>query len=456
MSEKKCPFKDLLEPRGDDGYPFINSFPSVAWDIVGFLVKTREKYGDIAKFKIFGFTNYLVSHPDDIAQVLKKEKSGHYMKKRLYEAFYPAFGNGLFNSYGQDWEQQRKQLQPFFNKSKVSEWFPLVVDESLKQFQEISDRSAINAENVIQPLMQSIMSHILFGLKPEDKNSQQLIQAIELVSEKLADHGIKSFVFNGLLNKLPTPGNLKYKAALKTIDNTIRDISENESRDTENSLLPLFAQFMNPKELRDQLFTLYFAGQETIISTLLWVLYYLAQHPEHQARGRAEVVEGWPTKKAVHFAALDRFVFLNAAIDEAMRLAPAAFLTYKDVAQDTQLGAYKLKEDGLVTLSMYVTHRHPDLWEDPLEYKPERFLHRTNKGYAFYPYGGGMHMCIGMHLARMEITTIMALFLRSFEFKLKPGAKVIPVTHLTLKPKHGIPLLINSLDFIKTDENTTR
>lgn len=98
---------------------------------------------------------------------------------------------------------------------------------------------------------------------------------------------------------------------------------------------------------------------------------------------------------------------------------------------------------------MYVTHRHPDFWENPLEYRPERFLDRTNKGYSFYPYGGGKRMCLGMHLARMEITTIIALFIARFKFELKPGEKINPITYMTLKPKNGIPLIIKSVEFVK-------
>ena len=68
---------------------------------------------------------------------------------------------------------------------------------------------------------------------------------------------------------------------------------------------------------------------------------------------------------------------------------------------------------------------------------------------AFYPYGGGMRMCLGMHLARMEITTIIALFIAKFEFKIKPGVKVNPITYMTLKPKEGISLIIKSVEFVE-------
>jgi len=424
----------------------VHSFPAVAWNVLKFLMAIREKYGDIAKYKILGIHHYLISHPNDVAQVFKAEKKGEFTKARFHQVLYPFFGNGLFNSKGKDWEQQRKQLQPFFQKSQLPRWFSLVVEEAQNHFSDIDTQSTeLQAADVMQPLMQNIMSRILFGLKLDDEDSKAAVLAIEGVGERMADHGLKSFIFNGILNKLPTPANLKYQQELQTIDSSIRKISENKSSKEEGALLPLFAAIMSPKELRDQLFTLYFAGQDTTVSTLLWVLYYLAQYPEHQQRARQEVLKHWTTPDTVKFSDLDQFEFLNAAIDESMRLAPAAYVTYRDVENDMQFGAYKFKKKALVILSMYVTHRHPEFWQNPDEFKPERFLDRTNKGYAFYPYGGGMRMCLGMYLARMEITTIIALFITQFEFTLNPEGKVSPVTHMTLKPKEGISLIIKPL-----------
>lgn len=437
----KCPFKNLIEPPKVKGVPLIHSLPNVALNLLDFLVNIRNKHGDVVQYKIFGINNYLVSHPDQIAQAFKDEKKGVFVKRKLHQALYPAFGNGLFNSHGDDWSKQRKELQPFFKKSYVSKWFPLIVSESLSQFEKF-ENVEINAEIMVKPLMENIMSFILFGLSSSHKESKKLIESIDLVSEKLSEHSVKSFIFGGLLNRLPTRGNLRYKKALKLIDKSILEISKNKN--SKNSLLSLFSGFMTEKELRDQLFTFYFAGQDTTVSTLLWVIYHLANHPEHQEKARSEVLKKWKNKKEINFDDLDSFEFLNAAIDESMRLTPAAYATYRDIEKDTEIDGYKLKKNTLLALSMYVTHRHPDLWEKPLEYRPERFLGRNNKGYSFYPYGGGMRVCIGMHLAKMEITTVIALFIINFRFTLKKGACVKGITHLTLKP-NSMPLSISRI-----------
>jgi len=440
MDKNKCPFNALSEPDGPKGLSII----LIAHNALKFLLGIQEKYGDISQYKMLGITNYLITYPDDISQVFKDEKQGKYRKTWFHKAFYSFFGNGLFNSYGEDWKKQRDQLQPIFNRSEIKKWFPLIAEEALNHLTPIGNTSKINAEDVIKPLMQNIMSRILFGQNNED--SKKAILAIEEISEQLANHGLKSFIFNGILNRLPTPGNLRYKVSLKTIDKSIENMSNNidDMKDT-NALLPIFSKFMLPKELRDQLTTFYFAGQETTVNTLLWTIYYLAKHPEYQERARNEILKKLPAERNIDFNDLNTFAFLNAAINESMRLAPVAFMMSRDIDQDVQISKYKLKKESLVMLSPYVTHRHPDLWNNPSEYNPDRFLNRKNKSYSFFPYGGGMRICIGMHLAKMEITTIMAVFISKFKFELNPVKKVEPITHLILKP-NNLHLVIHKID----------
>jgi enediyne biosynthesis protein E7 len=188
MNENQCPFKNLMEPKGPKGFPLIHSMPFIAWDQLKFFTDIREKYGNIAKYKMFGFTCYLVSHPDDLAEVYKKEKQQTTIQKEFFhKAIYEYFGDGLLNSYGKTWKTQRKLLKPYFQKSESPKWFPVIVEETVNHLQNAAQFDKTNGKDVIVPLIQSIMCRILFGVKPESESSKELIQAIELVSDKLLD-----------------------------------------------------------------------------------------------------------------------------------------------------------------------------------------------------------------------------------------------------------------------------
>lgn len=116
------------------------------------------------------------------------------------------------------------------------------------------------------------------------------------------------------------------------------------------------------------------------------MLYYLAHYQEYQDLARKEVIHYWSNTEAMAFEHLDKMDFLNACIDEAMRLAPAAYVTYRDIEQPLQLGSFRLQPKALLILSMYVTHRNPKLWDDPLQYKPERFMGKRKQSFSFHPY----------------------------------------------------------------------
>jgi len=446
MKTDQCPFKNLLEPKGPKGFPLINSVPSIARNPLTFFTGIREKYGDIASYKMFGFVSNLVSHPDDIASVFKAEKQGTFEKEFFHNALYEYFGDGLFNSVGENWEVQRKQLKPYFQKSENSKWFPIIVEETLSQIKTVAKDSKINGKDLVLPIVQAIMCRILFGIKPENESSKELIKALELVSEKLLNRSIGAFFFNGLLNKLPTPGNLEYTKALKTIDSSIKKMSADNDINKSGGLLPLLSEQMSSKQLRDQLFTLFFAGQDTSANAILWTLYHLAKYPDVQDKVRKEVNNLWPNSSdasGINAENIEQMQYLNAVIDESMRLYPPVYASYRDVKEDTQLGKYKLKKNSLLILSSYVTHRHPDLWENPNEFDPERFNNKKPKGFAFYPYGGGKRICLGMHLAKMEITTILALLVAHLKFELEPGVKIKKEIYVVLRPKNGIPLTVS-------------
>jgi cytochrome P450 len=163
-----CPFKQLIEPKGPKGLPLINSALAIALNPLHFFTKIRNKYGNIASYKMFGFVSYLVSHPDDLAIFFKAEKHDIFEKEFFHKALYDYFGNGLLNSYGKDWAIQRKQLKPYFQKNEnINKWFPIVVEETLNHTKTISNNAKINGKELVNPIVQAIMCRILFGIKPE-------------------------------------------------------------------------------------------------------------------------------------------------------------------------------------------------------------------------------------------------------------------------------------------------
>src|SRR5262249_59432599 len=96
-----------------------------------------------------------------------------------------------------------------------------------------------------------------------------------------------------------------------------------------------------------------------------------------------------------------------------------------------------------VALSQYVTHRHPDFWDEPEQFKPERFLGgraEARHKFAYFPFGGGPRVCIGNTFAQMEGPLVLATILQSLRVELVPGQTVVPDPTFTLRPKDGGPM----------------
>jgi cytochrome P450 len=136
-------------------------------------------------------------------------------------------------------------------------------------------------------------------------------------------------------------------------------------------------------------------------------------------------------------------------IEESLRLYPPVYATLSDAVADDEIGGYHIPARSMIILCPYVTHRHPDFWPDPEVFDPDRFLPERSAdrpGFAWYPFLGGPHRCIGQEFALMEMVLALAMIARGFRFELAPGARVEPRPMVTLRPRDGVPVVLRPRD----------
>ena len=198
---------------------------------------------------------------------------------------------------------------------------------------------------------------------------------------------------------------------------------------------------MTDAQLRDEVMTVFLAGHETTANALSWALYLLGTSPEVWRKLAAEVdavLEGGRRASPEDFG---RLVYTRQVMEEAMRLYPPAWMIARAPIADTTLGGYFLPAGSLVFLPPWIVHRHPDHWESPEGFDPDRFAPGADADrhrYAYFPFGGGPRQCIGNNFALMEATLILATIARDFRLDLVPGFPVEPEPQVTLRPKHGV------------------
>jgi cytochrome P450 len=193
---------------------------------------------------------------------------------------------------------------------------------------------------------------------------------------------------------------------------------------------------MSDEQLEDEMLTLLVAGHETTATALAWTMHLLLEHPEALARVREEVA-GFDVDRVAQLEQTD------AAIKEALRLRPVIPLVGRVVKQPTTIDGIALPAGVSAIAGVYLTHRRPDLWPDPLRYDPTRFIGRKVDPYHFYPFGGGNRRCLGMAFASYEMKIVLATILERTALRAAPGEKVRVVRRgITFAPSGGMPVVI--------------
>ena len=192
--------------------------------------------------------------------------------------------------------------------------------------------------------------------------------------------------------------------------------------------------------LRDQLITLFLAGHETTAVALAWAFYYLTEQPEwvDVLYGEiATVLNGHPPT----VEDLAQLTQTRRVVDEALRLRPPVYGIGRRARVEDEVGGWRIPAESPVIVSPYVMHHHPAYWDRPEQFDPDRFApERTSARppFSYFPFGGGPHLCIGRHLAMMELLTILALVVRAFRLARPPGRRVVPRAWITLRPHPGV------------------
>jgi cytochrome P450 len=197
---------------------------------------------------------------------------------------------------------------------------------------------------------------------------------------------------------------------------------------------------MTPQQLRDETMTLFLAGHETTALLLGWAWYLLSLNPSVEARLHEELraVLGGRTPSV---SDLMKLPYLQAVLNETLRLYPPAYITARTSIEPCSLGGYDFGPDTTVLFSQWVMHRDPRYFDTPLEFRPERWMNglagKISAG-AYFPFGDGPRRCIGQGFAQLEAALVVATIAQKFQFQLVPGQVVEPEPLVTLRFKNGL------------------
>ena len=434
------------------GHWFWKSTFELIKNPIHFHTDRMAEFGDTFYVR-FPFGKLLATANPDLAKYVLQTNNKNYPKDKGYDQLALLLGRGLVTSRPPLWRKQRKIAQPAFYKKSLVKLFDAMVIVTQRYLKELDAKRGreLDVSREMMTVTAKIAMKALFS-KDLDGGLKEIYECISYSQQ---------YVSGRFLNPFSIPltyvngKHREFKKHLAVMDKLIYGLIE-ERKATENPhhdflQMLLDARYEDTGEampldlLRDELVTIFSAGHETSSNGLTWTLYLLSQHPEIVAKLRAEakaVLDGeLPT-----FHHLKDLIYTRQVLEEGMRLFPPVWAVGRYAAQSDEWNGHVIDKNTPVAVLIHLLHRHPDLWEDPEVFDPERFAPdkvKARPNAHYMPFGGGPRMCIGNHFAMMEMQLILSMLIQTFNFELIDNQRIEMEALVTLRPKYGIKMRVS-------------
>jgi cytochrome P450 len=449
-----------IDPMLAELIPVHRTIPQLARDpLKGFGEIGRQADGAIVQLNLGLFRPYLITHPAHVQQVLRDRAENYRRDGMLWKPLRRLNGDGIA-SEGPSWEASRRLIQPLFSGKNVA----ALIDPMAKEIERGVDgldgaaRSgeALDVTVEMTRIVHRALVRAFFGGRISLDDADALGAAIATAFTSLGSRMLLPFVSESI----PLPGDAAFARAVRTVDDVIFPLVRSGRASTADgaagsdivSLLSAArdgdGNGLNDRQIRDDVVAMFVAGTETtaLVLTWLWVLHDM--HPLVAAKLHGEVTRvvgsGPPTR-----AHLPELRYTKMVLQEVMRLYPVGWIIPRTVRDPDVLEGVRIDGGATVFLSPYLTHRMEDFWPRPDVFDPERFLPERSTArhrFAYFPFGGGIHQCLGSHFFTVEAQLIVASMLSRYRPMVASAAQVTPQASASLRPRGKVEMVLRRIE----------
>ena len=414
-----------------------------------FVLEAHEKYGDVFVTRVLTGQSFFIRDPAVVNAINVTHAKHIYKPKVVKQMWRPFLGQGLVPNDGESWKRQHRLIMPGFHKMRVDAYAPTMAAYTRDMIRGWKNGEQRDFRNEMVELTLRVVAKTLFDTDLAH-DSQTVHQAMEAISEALIDHA---------QTPIPTPRwwpserNKRMVRALDAMDGVIERLvsARRKDRKDQGDLMShiVFATdekgSMSDKQMRDELMTLVFAGHETTAQTLTWAWYLLATNRDKLKKARREIDETIGDRPIV-VDDLQKLPYLEMCLKESLRRLPAVWIYAREAQMDLRLGDYFFPKGAILAVSPLATGRNPKYFDEPLEYRPERwtreFERQLPKG-AYVPFAAGPRVCLGKQFAMMEMRIILGTLIQNVDINVLEGFEPDFVAELSLNPgERGMPMKV--------------
>ena len=427
------------------------------FDQFGLLEKYKKKYGDIFYTpKSSLLPPYVIfSDPKGIEQVFTADPNCFEVGQQSTVPIKALLGDySLVLLDGLEHKRQRKLLMPPFHGERMKSYGQTIVDVTQKVISQWRVGQSISIRDYTQEISLRVILRTIFGLDEGERYAQLrevLVEWLEIFNSPWKS----LFLFLPWLQKdlgnwTPWGKFVRQKQLIHDILNTEIEQRKNNPDTLGEDILSLMisahdeaGQPMNKEEIRDELMTMLFGGHETTASTLAWEFYWLHYLPEVGQKFMAELNS---LADKTDFNAILKLPYLNAVVSETLRLNPVVAFVGRHLTKPFELMGYTFEAGTSLFPSIYLTHQREDIYPEPKQFKPERFLERQFSPYEYLPFGGGNRRCLGYAFALFEMKLVLATILSQVELELLDNRPLKAVRRgITFTPAGGVKMRVKAI-----------
>ena len=432
------------KPPGPNNFPVVGTTPYYSRDPFRFMEAVRDAYGDVATFDLGPNETFMISTPELVEQVLVTEPDRFRKPKFQSDAMEELLGNGLLLSEGTYWQEMRQLAQPAFSPSRIDELTEMMATraDSLVDSWEHGDVRDIEVE--MATVTVEIIVDAMFGTELGPERTRTVQENLEPLGRRFEPDPRRAIVPDWL----PTSENRQYHAAIETLEGVIDDVVAERRRDgiEGDDLLSILLRAkddgqIGDKQVRDEAMTMLLAGHDTTALTLTYALYLLSEHPEAEQRLQAEVDEVLDGNRP-GMTDIPNLEYTRWVLDEAMRLYPPVYTMFRQPTEEVDLGGYTVPEGSLVMLPQWAIHRDPTYFDEPEQFRPERWESPSNPDFAYFPFGAGPRSCIGKRFSLVEATMVLSTIADRWPLDRVDDGPLDLRGSLTMHPADGMEMRI--------------
>jgi cytochrome P450 len=429
-------------PPGDV-IPSIRRTHRVITDPLGLLLDAYERYGPVFSLRVLTTRVVFMIGPEANHRILVSHAQDFTWRDGAFSDLIPLLGDGLLTIDGEFHRTSRRIMLPAFHRERIAAALGTMNEEIERAVSGWRPGDTVDVYLWARTLALRVALRALFGIDPE-RRPAGLDPAREF-ERALSYYGREYWL--QILRGPRTPWAALTDARRRLDTLILAEIARRRRTGKRGEdLLSLLLDAededgsrLSDAHVRDQVMTLLFAGHDTTTATVAFLFYELARHPD-VADGIATALPAEPGFDQLMGSAIKP---LDQAVDETLRLYPPAWIGPRRAVRTFAFEGVTVPEGAPVNYSSWVTHRLPDVWEEPDAFRPERFDGKADfpKG-AYVPFGGGSRQCIGMRFGQLEIKAIAARVLREHRLDLSRNHRLEIRQTPTLGPKGGLPMRV--------------